>query len=44
MFVEGYILYPWNVLLGFAKNENEMEKRFEIFLLFFAIAFVETKD
>lgn len=44
MFVEGYILHPWNVLLGFAKSENDFEKRFEVFLLFFAIAFVETKD
>lgn len=44
MFVEGYILHPWNVSLGFVKNENEIEKRFEIFLLFFAIAFVVPKD
>lgn len=34
MFVEGYILRPWNVLLGFAKSENDFEKRFEVFLLF----------
>lgn len=44
MFVEGYILNPWNVLLGFAKIENEFEKRFEVYLLFFAIAFVEPKN
>lgn len=44
MFVEGYILHPWNVLVGFAKSENDFEKRFEVFFCFFAIAFVEPKD
>ena len=40
MYIEGYINYPWNFLLGVCYNTLPNESRLEIFLICFVVAFV----